>query len=250
MALRRKGMTQTALAEALGITQGSIGKIFSGIAPGRKHMRRIGEILEVPLEWLTVGENPPAWVAGSVLTPPVKILGGSELTPPTTRFPAGSDPRKFWLALVGEAAAGPAGQAARWDQMAEPEWMDAPNTWVAVQISGMSAYPVAYPGQFVIIDTGRTARPADLDAETLEDLHDNLCLIVTIESGTPQSYCKRFCVDSRAPAGFCLASVDSGRSSPYLPPDIIEQIIPVVGVLFQDPRLPRKKGRNQATITI
>jgi hypothetical protein len=80
------------------------------------------------------------------------------------------------------------------------------------------------------------------------DLHDNICLIQTVEAGVDRAYLKRFCQEPRAPQGFVLASVDSGRGSPYLPDEVIQLIAPVVGVVFEDPRKPREKGRNRADI--
>lgn len=132
-----------------------------------------------------------------------------------------------------------------------------PDTWQAVMVEGMSAYPVVYPGQIVLIDTERAARPDDDDWGEVQmtDLHDNLVLVQTDEppdigeaTSGRRAYLKRFCMDKRAPDGFVLASIDSGRSSPYVPADRIMMIVPVVGVLFQDPRRPREKRWHAKTV--
>jgi hypothetical protein len=132
-----------------------------------------------------------------------------------------------------------------------------PSTWQAVLVEGMSAYPVVYPGQIVLIDTARAARPDSetWSHETMTDLHDNLVLIETDEppeigkaTSGHRAYLKRFCMDHRAPQGFVLASIDSGRSSPYVPADRILMIVPVVGVLYQDPRRPREKRWHAKTV--
>lgn len=126
-----------------------------------------------------------------------------------------------------------------------------PAGWEAVEIDGISAYPVAYPGQLALIDTSRAAKPDQLDAATLIDLHDNLVLIHARDrQGRSLAYLKRICHDPEAPGGYVIASVDSGRSSPYLPPERIDLIVPVVGIIFEDPRRPRQKGRAAARIVI
>jgi hypothetical protein len=109
----------------------------------------------------------------------------------------------------------------------------------------------------VLIDTDRAARPdsSDFTERTLTDLHDNLVLIETDEppeigkaTSGRRAYLKRFCMDRRAPNGFVLASVDGGRSSPYVPVEHILMIVPVVGVLYQDPRRPREKRWHAKTV--
>lgn len=153
-------------------------------------------------------------------------------------------------ALVGIAAAGKPTEAARWQQMSHPIPIATPASWQLVEVTGSSAYPVAYPGQLMFIDSDRAVTPSTITESAIEDLADNICLIQTHEDGGPKAYIKRFCADKRAPGGFIFASVDSGRGSPFLPIEIIEMIVPVVGVWFEDPRFPREKGRNRATIVI
>jgi transcriptional regulator with XRE-family HTH domain len=132
-----------------------------------------------------------------------------------------------------------------------------PDSWRAVMVEGMSAYPVVYPGQIVLIDTNRAARPDSSAWGEIEmtDLHDNLVLVETDEppeigkaTNGKRAYLKRFCKDARAPDGFVLASIDSGRSSPYVPANRILMIVPVVGVLYQDPRKPRSKRWHAKTV--
>jgi hypothetical protein len=56
-------MTLRDLSRMLGIHDATIGQ---GLARGRtdwKHLPAVAKILDVPLEWLAYGENPPTWAA-------------------------------------------------------------------------------------------------------------------------------------------------------------------------------------------
>ena len=224
-------LNQEDVAKELGVSQTIVSRIVNGVAPGRKHITRIAEFLRVNESWILRGEDPPPWYRHRVAEP-------------SQPYDAGNG-----IAVVGVAAAGKPTEAAAWSEMRQDS-LHLPDQWVAVEVTGSSAYPVAYPGQFVLIDTGRCITPGTWDTAGIQDLGDNVCLVVTNEGEKQSAYIKRLCVDPRAPDGFIFASVDSGRGSPYLPREIIDMIVPVVGVIFEDPRKPRLKGRNQATITI
>jgi phage repressor protein C with HTH and peptisase S24 domain len=186
---------------------------------------RISELTGVPVEWLTVGDNPPPWACQS---------------PSVTTYSTGPV-----LSVVGIAAAGDHDQAGAWQRMREPEPFTIPDAWAVIQVRGDSAYPVAFDGQFMLIDTDRAVTGWGINAAHIADLHNDIVLVQTKEHGEEHAYIKRFCADARAPSGFIFASINAGMASPYLPPDIIDLIVPVVGVVFEDPRLPRKKGRNK-----
>jgi transcriptional regulator with XRE-family HTH domain len=226
------GLKQDDLAQALGVTQTIISRIITGKMPGRKHLEKLATVLQVPYAWLLRGDDPPDWAR--------RAMAREE----TVDYDIGQG-----IAILGTAAAGTSSQAAVWSSMDETA-MHFPNDWVAVSVTGNSAYPVAYPGQFVLIDMQRCISPRNWDLSSIRDLADNICLIVTNEGETQSAYIKRLCVDDRAPDGFFFASIDSGRGSPYLPSTIIDMIVPVVGVVFEDPRIPRMKGRNRATVII
>lgn len=51
----------------------------------------------------------------------------------------------------------------------------------------------------------------------------------------------RFNYPPQSPQKFALSSLDAGWSSPYVPPDAIDVILPVVGSWWEDPRQLRKK---------
>lgn len=227
LAITRKGWTGSKLARELGITQPALHPVLTGNQPGTKHLPRIAELLGCSVEWITAGDNPPSWASSA--TTYVKSPEGG-------------------LPVIGTVSAGDG-------DVGPADWEDAPqraihwpDSWVAVKILGDSAYPVAYSGQLAIVDQGRAVNPAIHHGEDLEDLHDNMVLVQTMEGDRERAYLKRFCVDSRAPDGFVLASVNSGRSSPYLPASLILAILPVVGIIYEDPRQKRVKGRNRAVI--
>jgi transcriptional regulator with XRE-family HTH domain len=228
------GISQAELARRVGIKPQQITEIITAKTAKSKHLPRIAEELGVGVEWLTTG-NEQRTIADTL----------------EALFPVAPAPVSYRaqgeLAVLGTVSAGDGRLPAGWTPALNSA-ISFPQHWVAVEITGNSAYPVAYPGQLALVDLNRATNTATLDDEALHDLDDNLCLIQTREEGRICAYLKRFCADRRAPAGFILASVDSGRGSPYLPPDTIDLIAPVVAVVFEDPRKPRVKGRNRAEI--
>jgi transcriptional regulator with XRE-family HTH domain len=243
LAMRRKGLNRVELGRRIGVSQQAISQLIGGKFPSIRLTQRAAAELDVSIEWLTVGDNPPSWAQPFE---PRRITG--KLT--GTDIPAGAltttDRRGPGLSVVGIAAAGDGDQANAWRAMREPEPLPIPDSWEAVQVRGDSAYPVAFDGQFVLIDCARAVTARDLCDADATDLHDNLVLVQTMEKGAEKAYIKRFCREPRAPAGYVFASINAGRSSPYLAPECIEFIIPVVGVVFEDPRKPRIKGRSRA----
>jgi phage repressor protein C with HTH and peptisase S24 domain len=229
MAMQRIGIDRTELARRVGRSQPAISQLISGSFPGKSLTVEVAAVLEVPPEWLTVGDNPPAWTANRRLQEPSSIYS----------------PSRPGLSVVGIAAAGDHDQAGAWQRMRDPEPLPIPDAWEAVQVRGDSAYPVAFDGQFVLIDTARAASGPEISEAQREDLHNDIVLVQTTEHGEEHAYIKRFCRDDRAPAGFIFASINAGWASPYLPTELIDMIVPVVGVVFEDPRHPRIKGRNK-----
>jgi transcriptional regulator with XRE-family HTH domain len=64
-ARRRQNLTQQQLANLVKTDQGTIARIESGRQSGAKHLPAMADKLDVPLSWLTVGDDPPAWYHGS-----------------------------------------------------------------------------------------------------------------------------------------------------------------------------------------
>lgn len=57
-AMKESGLTQNALAEAVGMAQPSVWKLVSGGAKGSKKTAQIANVLGVRAEWLTEGAGP------------------------------------------------------------------------------------------------------------------------------------------------------------------------------------------------
>lgn len=253
-AIERSRLDDIQIASQLGISKQAFSQIRSGERPGWVHREKIAKILGVDERWLTFGDldHAPSWASHA--------RGFSTLSTPAN---SGSGRAREGLAaqpipVVGTVVAGDgqfSDRSAYVQDGGTP--LVIPDTWQAVMVEGMSAYPVVYPGQIVLIDTERGARPdgSDWGEAQMTDLHDNLVLVETDEppdigeaTSGHRAYLKRFCLDKRAPDGFVLASIDSGRSSPYVPANRILMIVPVVGVLFQDPRRPREKRWHAKTV--
>lgn len=205
-----------------------VSRIKSGELRARKHLEAIAAALGTTVEWLTVGSGaaPTWWQA-----PPAPVLMAAE----------SSDA----LDLVGVVTAGD-GNLEAYEPVQEPQPFPIPDSWKVVRVEGNSAYPVIYRGQFAVVDTNRAQRPP-LSATAAVDLHDNIVLIQT-EDG--RGLLKRFCYAPGAPGDFILASVDSGRGSPYVPPDSILVIVPVVGTFYVDPTKPREKRWHNQTVVV
>jgi transcriptional regulator with XRE-family HTH domain len=235
LALKRRGMTGVTLAGRIGISQGTLSSLMGGKFPGTVHMEAIARELDVPLEWLTVGDNPPPWASPA---PPVADsvgVGGS-------------------LLLIGETSAGPGGDVLV--ALPEPEALAIPDSWYAVRVRGDSAYPVLFDGQFAMLDAARSYDQQGLRESLTEaqkfgqthDLHNNVCMLIVDHRGRETCLLKRFCEDQNAPDGFVLASINAGLTSPYVPLSAIKIIAPMVGSYWEDPRQPRRKGAAKRPI--
>lgn len=215
MALDALGIKQAELARRLGIKPQQLHQVVSGERPGTTLLDAIAQALKVDVLWLRTGADS--------LAPPWAKIGPllGENSP---------------LSLVGVVKAGDGDLTEYEERPSTPLPLKA--SWRVVQVQGWSAYPVVYPDQFVIIDGERAARPDLMTEAQRDDLHDNI-VICQVVGG--RAYLKRFCHAPGAPGGFIMASIDSGRGSPYVDPHEIMIIEPVVGVIFEDPTKPRKK---------
>jgi hypothetical protein len=255
LSIERSGLLDVQVADQLGISKQAFSQIRNGSRPGTTHLEKMAEILSVNPTWLKFGDSDksPSWM-------PTRVNEGSgqAYLPGITASGQAAHGKSIGITTVGTVVAGDgklSDHSAFIENGSQPLFI--PDTWKAVVVEGMSAYPVVYPGQIVLIDTARAARPDDdaWNADVMTDLHDNLVLIETDEppeigkaTSGKRAYLKRFCVDKRAPDGFILASIDAGRSSPFVPAKHILMIVPVVAVLFQDPRQPRKKRWHAKTV--
>lgn len=61
-AMARAGLQQEDLAARLGVSQTIVSRIITGKMPGKKHHKKIAEILGVSREWIAVGEPMPAGI--------------------------------------------------------------------------------------------------------------------------------------------------------------------------------------------
>lgn len=211
-------MEQKDLAARIGVAKQTLNSIKTGIMPGHKHLPAIASVLGITEEWLRDGRNPPQWCA-----PVTTVLYTRTLAPQ--------------LALVGHTSAG---DGEVFETYEEPLAFPILSDWVVVRVDGDSAYPVVYRGQFVVLDTRRTQCAKTLDLEAMNDLHDNMVMIRTLNG---KSLLKRFCHAPESPEGFTLASVNAGLGSPWVARKDIETVTPVVGVIYEDPTKPRIKGR-------
>ncbi len=244
LARERAGWSQPTLAKKLGIPQPTISKMEADEMPGRPHLDKLAELLNVDKAWLTVGDNPPPWASA-----PTPLH--NRVTSHADRYATAA----HGLELIGVVKAGD-GDIGEFEEN-PPQPFPLPESWRAVQVMGMSAYPVCYPKQFILIDLNRGTRPEIMTDKERTDLHDNLVLIevsgiATDDEPQPQplAYLKRFCKADDAPGGYVLASIDSGRSSPYIKPERVLDIVPVVGVIFEDPRFPRVKKWHNKTVVV
>lgn len=248
MAHERSRMGVTELAKAIGVAQAYMSNILAGRIKTRKYLTKLAETLGVNEDWLEFGDpdKAPSWAR----TATAELSGRGALSTATVRDqgdryePGGRKPT-LWpkaktpvpdtdrpdydpedptqLGLVGTVSAGD-GAISYLERPRAFRRRDLP----VMRVVGDSAFPVAYDGQFVIVDLDTPPR------------HNNLVIVETAEPDEHtgevrhHSYLKRYCVDKRAPHGYVLASVNAGIDSPYLPPNQILAMRRVVGVLFEE----------------
>lgn len=238
--MHRHSVSQVDLGKVLGIAPSVISRGIKLHKGFDSHWVPIADRFNVSLDWLLRGrEMTPAMPR--VATAAAEYSTGSEQLLPVTKREQGSvylvgravtekdterDPyekRDGVLPLVGTVAAG----SQLISYVEEPRAFQWRRSWVLFRVEGVSAYPVVYPGQFVIVDTDRPVR------------HNNLVVVETEEpqadgSKRMNAYLKRYCIAATAPDGYVLASINAGIDSPHIPHDQILVIQPVVGVLFEE----------------
>lgn len=225
--------SQQSIADAIGVSQPSVFALLSGKYPLLDLLRKIAEKCGVSYEWLRFGDpdKAPAWAAQSRVR---ENTNSYETTENTAQ-------------IVGKVSAGD-GNLGNYEDVIES--LIIPKTWKIVVVHGMSAYPIFYPNQLAWVDVSRAARPETMGEREYIDLHDNVVVIQAEIDGRRVGLLKRFNYQPENPQKFSLSSLDAGRSSPYVNPDTIDIILPVVGSFWEDPRRPRKKRYHARSVIV
>lgn len=199
----RKKLSKLALATMAGTTSSRLVDFQNGASLSR--LRETAAVLGVSPEWLEHGINPPPWEAA---VPPI----GEPL---------------HTVTLVGAVTAGDGLVSFESD----PRPMRWKSSWAVMGVEGTSAYPVVYPGQFVVVDTDRPIRNNNIVVIQVDNSEEHAA-----NPKRPKilAYLKRWCIQPDAPHGYTLASINSGRDTPYIRHERIIAKVPVVGVLFED----------------
>jgi hypothetical protein len=233
-AMQRAGLkSQQALADACGVRQPTVHALLSGKYPLLELLEKIAEKTGVSSRWLRFGdmEDSPPWAVSSR----VAESSGGYLSQSKT------------VDIVGCVTAGD-GDVAGFEDLVES--VEIPQNWKIVVVHGMSAYPVFYPRQLAWVDMDRAASPATMTEKQYIDLHDNVVVVQGEIKGKRVGMLKRFNYQPENPQKFSLSSLDAGRSSPYVSPDDIDVILPVVGSWWEDPRRPRKKRYHARSVIV
>jgi transcriptional regulator with XRE-family HTH domain len=233
-AMERAGFaSQQAIADACGVRQPSIHALLTGLRPMRGLMQKIAEKTGVSYEWLRFGDesSAPSWATEKL----------------SARESANVYSTGRRVDIVGCVTAGD-GDLAGFDDLVES--VEIPPNWKIVVVHGMSAYPVFYPNQLAWVDMNRAASPATMTERQYIDLHDNVVVVQGEIKGKRVGMLKRFNYQPENPHKFSLSSLDTGRSSPWVSPDDIDVILPVVGSWWEDPRRPRKKRYHARSVIV
>lgn len=207
--MKRAGLNRTALGKAVDVSQQAITYILERDDGSVETVRKIAAVLSVPFEWLTVGDNPPAWAADRshrMLRESTHSYGETAVLDVEGQVSAGPGDIDQWADVGGRLRFGP--------------------RWAAVRVRGDSAYPVVYPDQYALVDYDRAVTVAELDEQRGWDLDDDVVLVRLHNGG---ALLKRFCYH---PPDFVLASVNGGRRSPLVRREDIHCIVPVVGTIY------------------
>jgi phage repressor protein C with HTH and peptisase S24 domain len=219
--LAREGIPQSDLAEKAGIRMASLSEAKRGDNSLDGHWPNIADALNVSLDWLLKGRGvprPPTESATNTGTRAVIREEGAALEKPKDYR---DDARPDYagptgpMVFAGSVGAGPGVPT----YFEKPKSFKMRPTLAAFRVYGDSAYPVAYDGQFVVVDLKRRIH------------HNNLVVIQTKDN---MAHFKRWCVAPGSPDGFVLASINSGVNSPYIPESEIKNKWPVVGVMFEE----------------
>lgn len=219
-AYRRAGFrSQSELARACDVRPASINQLLTGRFPGPELLKKVAEKTGVSYEWLRFGDRAkaPPWIVGA--QPRVSGSAAAE--------------------VVAQLTTG-AGELDLFEDSNES--LEIPSNWKIVVVHSKGAYPIFYPGDFAWVDIGRAATPSTMSDSQYLDLHDRIVVVQIHLQERRIGLIKRFNYQPKNPDRFALSSLDGGRSSPYLPPNAIDVIWPVVGSWWEDPRGTQAPG--------
>lgn len=202
-ALKHADMTQNALAEKLGVDRQIVSMLKYGKMKGHERWPQIAELLNVDARWLLTGEGvPPDWA-----TPATRAAEPSTVYE-TVTIEAREVP------VIGTVGAADGGQ--RGVLFDRPELKRLPSKLAAVAVRGNSAYPVAYDGQWVLVNKDGPVR------------HNNLVVVILEDDAL---LVKRWCEQADG-EHIALASPDGGRDSLVVHRHQVREVWRVVGTYF------------------
>lgn len=143
-AMKKKGMTQTDLADKVGVTQGTVWKILSGKAERSKFLPELARVLGVSLHWLATGEEDKNTPSESSVTLPSRKI-------PVTGTIQGGPARP------GKRSGGSFRSSEDYFEYNSPD----PNAYVLL-VSENSMAPEIREGNYVLIEPGHEAKPGDI----------------------------------------------------------------------------------------
>jgi transcriptional regulator with XRE-family HTH domain len=269
LALKVRGMSQAQLAGACGVTRQRFSQLRGGIGTGAKLLPKIAEVLDVQLEWLTMGgmAHAPSWS----LSPRdfwMKVLYHAEQVATDDELDAHHPPRtegqRDALIRVAERHTGSPWTTedqikarAGWDEWRRDasllpparaiEFSAGPDELLIMGTAAASDgrnwgvvmdQPETYrwkKNRFLVRVHGDSAVPVALPGQMVIVDRDrpirtnNLVLLIT----TQGAMVKRWCEDSRAPGGGLYVSINGGIDTPFIDPKSIKDKWAIVGVLFE-----------------
>lgn len=229
-------LSQIDLGKQADVSQQAISDIESGAYGSSETLSKLAKFFGVDLAYLTVGAKPwPPWAPEELSTHQtrdLKTTGNQQAGEPLAVIReegANIEKPKDYKDEKRPDYAGPTGPMVFAGSVGAgpgvPTYFERPKsfkmrpTLAAFRVYGNSAYPVAYDGQFVVVDLKRKIH------------HNNLVVIQTKDN---MAHFKRWCFAPGSPDGFVLASINSGINSPYIPESEIKNKWPVVGVMFEE----------------
>lgn len=198
------GLKQVDIAEKIGTSKQEIAHVASGRYRSGRVVDGIAQVLGCSVEWLIDGTgDAPPWAA----QPP-------RAAEPTTIYePMTVEPRE--LPVIGTVGAADGGQ--RGVLFERPEIKRLPSKIAAVAVRGGSAYPVAYDGQWVLVNKDGKVR------------HNNLVVVVLEDND--EVLVKRWCEQADG-EHIALASPDGGRDSLVVHRHQVRHVWRVVGTYY------------------
>lgn len=197
LGLLASGKQMKDLASSLNISKQVLSNVVNGHVQESKHHAAIAKALGCEVDWLVSGDGPaPKWWTASEETEQAPEITG----------------------VIGEFAfAGTVTAGDGWVQGDdEADEIELRRGLRVVKVTGDSAYPVVFPGQYVLVDPNRKPN------------HENMVVCQT----DGQALLKRYLENDSAPGGFALVSVNVGQSVHLFSAEDRPVMWPVVAILF------------------